>query len=173
MTCRWASLGWCLMAMAMCSCGSTPPCERPPVASMTPARARALDPAMEAGLAVTTALDLGPCSLASGESLCFDQRPTCGPWRRPMDVYVLEVGQSLPVNGACSSGWSAADIAPLARWRGRSSPLGEWVVALEPGAYHVAFAQTGDACLRCGALEGGECVAVIEPGRVTVRDLVF
>lgn len=161
---------WALATLA--GCGGAP-CETPLPVAMTPARARALDPGIEQGIAVSTARDLGPC--VAGQAPLDGCDPVCGVVRRSTMVWVLRLGDtSVPVDTGCPSGLSVETARALAEVEARTGAAGEAVLRLDPGLYRLGFARPGEACVRCGAVEGdGGCRVAVERGQISVRALVF
>jgi hypothetical protein len=137
---------------------------------MTPARARALHPGLDTGIAVSTALDLGDCEGDAARARCRGEIPGCGLLRRPLRVLVAPIGESFPVDAACGSGFSAAALEAHARFDVTTSDSGEWVAPLEPGVYLVGAARARDRCAACG---GPGCRVEVQAGRVAVRAIAL
>lgn len=166
-------LGLCLggvFAAATAACGGgAGPCSDLPL-PMTPARARALLPGLETGLAVTTERNLGTCS-DEQLAMCPSERG-CGLVRRSMRLWLLPAEGSWPQAPECGVGALAEDLERRAAVAATSSGLGEGVWALEPGGYLLFFARSGTDCGRCAEGDSASCLVRIESGRVSVRVLV-
>lgn len=155
-------------------CGEAPCVLPPPALSMTPTRARALEPGLEEGLALSTSLDLGPCPEDETPEERCRAGVLCGLVRRSMRVLVVPVRGSIPVDPRCPAGFSVADLAARALGAGFSSEAGEWVLSAPPGLYLVAVARADAECARCGPGRAADvCRLEVAPRQIATLDIVL
>lgn len=144
---------------------------------MTAARAEALAPEVETGLAVTTTHVYGDCRQATmnmmmTESACPNTQ-ACAKARSGLTLLVAEANRSLPSGSGCGGAFDVAALRPALTGEWPAPESGELVVALVPGTYQLLVTSDG-RCADCGVVGAGEpCVVTVERGQVTLRDLVL
>lgn len=168
----WGAL---FLPLGLAGCPESAPCVSEVPTPMTPARARALVPGLETGLAVSTALDLGPCTDALADT-CVDGQRVCGPRRWAMRVAVFDASSSLPLDTSCPTGLSAQlieDARDFVVASEISSQQGEWAAALPAGSYLLGFGLPSEPCLECPGGAAGDCVVDVSSEQVTTLALVL
>lgn len=163
------SLGWGCKEDFVC----LPELDDPP---MSLERAKALEPDLETGLALSTTLISGDCRPSSRG---YESRDRCG---RPIEeickhdrtdlrVQVVAAGVSVPVGEGCGNGAPVDEVALRSDADDYANLEGEWVARLTPGVYLVYLSED-DTCAYCGLNETqASCQVEIELDAITVRDL--
>jgi hypothetical protein len=143
---------------------------------MTPARAKAIDPSVTTGLALSTTRVFGDCAPRSEPeeaAACQAGQDRCVSERAPLRVFAVPVNRSVVRSDACKSGVAVADLAPLALVEGHASSAGELVRSAAAGRYLVYLSEDG-RCAACGVEALGEgCMLDVVFGEITARDLVL
>ncbi len=176
-------LGLALLGLlsAGAQCGGEDRCPPQPglPTPMTAARARALDPSLRVGLALSVTHATGDCrprpvgSMPPADPCLGPMAGLCDESRAALRVLVVPSGRSVPLDESCPNGFAVTDVAARAAAAGAASAAGEWVSALPPGSYAVLLSADG-RCAACGAGTGLDaCVVTVPPDGIVSADLLL